>query len=102
MSVSYHRGDHAQKYRSWKLFRLTSRMLLWRQKQRGPTKAELERRVDLFHRQEWTLLLDEARHSSSGLRRKTSPLTTEEEGVRRARQAETLVRKQKPQRIGRH
>ena len=66
-------------------------MLLWRQKQRGPTKAELERRVDLFHKQEWTLSLDEARHSSSGLRRKTSPLTTDEEGVRRARRAETLV-----------
>ena len=54
-------------------------------------QAELERRADLFHRQEWTLLLDEARHSSSGLRRKTSPLTIEEEGVRRARRAETLV-----------
>ena len=64
---------------------------LWRQEQRGPTKAELERMVDLFHRQEWTLLLDETRHSSSGLRRKTSPLTTEEEKVRRARRAETLV-----------
>ena len=91
MRAAYHSGDHAQKCRSWKLFRLTSRMLLWRQKQRGPTKAELERRVDLFHRQEWTLLLDEARHSSSGLRRKISPLTIEEEGVRRARRAETLV-----------
>ena len=91
MRAAYHSGDHTKKCRSWKLFRLTSRMLLWRQKQRGPTKAELERRVDLFHRQEWTLLLDEARHSSSSLRRKISPLTIEEEGVRRARRAEILV-----------
>ena len=28
MRAAYHRGDHAQKCRSWKLFRLTSRMLL--------------------------------------------------------------------------
>ena len=39
----FRRGDHAQKCRSWKLFRLTSRVLLWRQKQHGPTKAELEK-----------------------------------------------------------
>ena len=91
MRAAYHSGDHTKKCRSWKLFRLTFRMLLWRQKQRGPTKAELERRVDLFHRQEWTLLLDEARHSSSSLRRKISPLTIEEEGVRRARRAEIFA-----------
>ena len=46
---------------------------------------------DLFHRQEWTLLMDEARHSSSGLRRKTSPLTMEEEG-RSAEHAELRLR----------
>ena len=84
MRAAYHTGDHAQKCRSWKLFRLTSRMILWRQ-QCGPIKAELERRVDLFHRQEWILLLEEARHRSSGLRRKTTQLTAEEEEVRRAR-----------------
>ena len=39
----FRRGDHAQKCRSWKLFRLTSRVLLWRQKQHGHTKAELEK-----------------------------------------------------------
>ena len=82
MRAAYRTGDHAQKCRNWKLFRLSSRMILWRQEQRGPTKAELARRVDIFHRQEWLLLLDEARHSSSGLRRKTTRLTIEEEEVR--------------------
>ena len=58
---------------------------------RSVDKAELERRAGLFHRQEWILLLEEARHMSSGLRRKTTQLTAEEEEVRRARQAEKIV-----------
>ena len=85
MRAAYRTGDHAQKCRSLKLFRLRSRVILWRQEQRGPTKAELARRVDLFHRQERLLLLEEARHSSSGLRRETTQLTIEEEEVRTAR-----------------
>ena len=90
--VSLHNtGDHAQKCRSWKVSRLTSRMILWRKHQRGPTKAELERRMDFFHKQEWVLLLEEARQCATGLRRKPNPLTPEEELVRRGRQAEKLV-----------
>ena len=65
-------------YRTWKVFRLTSRMILWREQQRGPTKAELERRMDLFQKQEW-------------VRSKPNPLTPEEELVRRGRQAEKSV-----------
>ena len=81
-------GDHAQKCR-WKVFRLTSRMILWRKHQRGPTKVELERRMDLFHKQEWVLLSEEARQCATGLRRK--PTSPEEELVCRGRQAEKLV-----------
>ena len=66
MRAVYNTGDHAQKSRTWKVFRLTSRKLLWRKQQRGPTKAELERRVDLFQKQ--------ARHGAAGTRRKPKPL----------------------------
>ena len=45
MRSAYNTGDHAQKCRSWKVFRLTSRMILWCNHQRGPTKAEYKRAV---------------------------------------------------------
>ena len=61
MRAAYH-SDHAQKCRSGKFFRLISLACFCGARSSG----------DLFYRQEWTLLLDEARHSSSGLR-KTSP-----------------------------
>ena len=91
MRSVYNTGDHAQKCRSWKVFRLTSRMILWRKHQWGPTKVELERRMDLFHKQEWVLLSEEARQCATGLRRKPNQLTPEEELVCRGHQAEKLV-----------
>ena len=66
-------------------------MILWRQQQRGPPKAELERRMDLFQNRSGCFLLEEARHSATGFRRKPNPLTPEEELVRRGRQAEKFV-----------
>ena len=77
-------GDHALKCRIWKVFRLTSRMILWR-------KQQLERRMDLFQKQKWVLVLEQARHSATGFCRKPNPLTPEEELVRRARQAEKFL-----------
>ena len=51
MRTAYQSGDHVLKCRSWKVSRLTSRTFLWRQ-QRGPSKAELERRMELFNKKD--------------------------------------------------
>ena len=91
MRTAYESGDHVLKCRSWKVFRLTSRMLLWRHQQRGPSKAELERRIELFNKKDWALLLEEARSSAIRKPRKPAQLLEEEDVVRRARQAEKLV-----------
>ena len=47
--------------------------------------------MDLFSKQEWVLLLEEARQCATGLRRKPNLLTPEEELARRGRKAEKLV-----------
>ena len=39
MREAYSTGDHLQKWRIWKVFRLTSRIILWRKQLRGPTKS---------------------------------------------------------------
>ena len=91
MRTVYQVGDFVSKCRSWKVFRLTSRMLLWRHQQRGPSKAELERRMELFNQQDWVLLLEEARNSATRLRRQRAQMSEEEDLVRRARQAEKFV-----------
>ena len=39
--TAYKSGDYVLKCRSWKVFRITSRTLLWRHQHRGPSKAEL-------------------------------------------------------------
>ena len=51
MRSAYGSGDYVLKCRSWKVFRLTSRMLLWRHQHRGPSKAELERRMGAFQQE---------------------------------------------------
>ena len=84
MRAACNTGDHALKCRIWKVFRLTSRMILWR-------KQQLERRMDLFQKQKWVLVLEQARHSATGFCKKPNPLTPEEELFRRARQAEKFL-----------
>ena len=91
MRSAYQSGDYVLKCRSWKVFRLTSRMLLWRHQHRGPSEAVLERRMELFNKKYWPLLLEEARSSATGSLRKFAQLTEEEDLARRARQAEKFV-----------
>ena len=84
MRTAYESGDCVLKCRSWKVFRLTSRMLLWRQKQRGPSKAELERRMEFFNKTDWRCCW-RRRGAAPGPRRKPAQLTG------RVRQAEKFV-----------
>ena len=65
--------------------------VVWRHQHRGPSKAELERRTELFNKKDWPLLLEEARSSATGSRRKCAQLTEEEDLARRARQVEKFV-----------
>ena len=66
---AYGNNDDPNKARAWKLFRLTSRMLLWRTDARSPSAEELERRLARFHNQEWVALIREAREAGSESRR---------------------------------
>ena len=86
-------GDEQYQTRCWVLFRLTSRMLLWRSQARGPTRKELEERVRRFQNEEWLALAREARAAGSTARRSQRQLTEAEELERRARRAETCVRR---------
>ena len=47
--------------------------------------------MELFYKKDWALLLEEARCSVTGSRRKLARLTEEEDFVRRARQAEKFA-----------
>ena len=47
--------------------------------------------MELFNKKDWALLLEEARCSATGSRRKPAQLTEEEDLVCRARQAEKFV-----------
>ena len=61
----YEHGDEIGKIRAWKLFRLTSRMLLWRSQARSLSHEELVKRMERFQNQEWAGLIRDARTSGS-------------------------------------
>ena len=92
MRQAYQNADRQGQVRSWKLFKLTSRMLLWRSHQRNPKKHELEKRLERFHNQEWATLIQESREAGARPRKSacTRPETTSL-GTK-ARRAEQCVR----------
>ena len=91
---AYGHQDEPNKVRSWKLFRLTSRMLLWRSHARSPSREELEKRLERFHNQEWLTLIREAREAGSADRRPRRRRISEAEELElRALRAEKAVRR---------
>eukprot|EP00969_Alexandrium_andersonii_P043302 1898643-Alexandrium_andersonii.AAC.1 len=52
-----------------KLFRLMSRMCLWRNHANAPSRKELEARVKRFQHEQWLPLIHEARAAGSVKRR---------------------------------
>lgn len=79
---------------AWVLFRLTSRMLLWRTHARGPSRKELEERIARFQNGEWVALIREARAAGTMRRRPRAAAPSEEETLRRrAERAKACVRR---------
>ena len=93
LHYSYGLGDENVETRAWKLFWLTSRMLLWRSQARAPIREELEKKMTMFHKQEWAALIREARAAGSVHKRPRRSNTAEEEAEARAKRAETCVRR---------